>query len=326
MLGTGCRVRTVASDYYTILGVTPAADYVVIRAAYRALIRHYHPDANPDPEAQERARQITEAFRVLRDPARRAEYDAQRTGGLLVVAQDLPPMTERRPAPAMRGPAIASACIALAVAFAVWAWQEPSPPPGMGATAPAPRHTAVAKPEPLIELEPESERLARLHEEAALVPDVPPVEPIDELVQAEPDLELPAPPPVVREPRTPANRTIIPAPQRPRVASAPPLRAPSRRAAKARTESSRVSAACRSGGSARCQNERIRTLDRMARGFLSQSMVHASAPKQQLLLNVRDRSAATRSACRSDSCVSEAYLRQMREISAIMEGRQLPTN
>ena len=51
----------VNSDYYSILGVSPAAEDVVIRAAYRALMRHYHPDTNPDPEAQERAREITAA-------------------------------------------------------------------------------------------------------------------------------------------------------------------------------------------------------------------------------------------------------------------------
>ena len=53
-------------------------------------------------------------------------------------------------------------------------------------------------------------------------------------------------------------------------------------------------------------------------------MVHAPEAKQQLLISSRDRAAATRTACHSDACVSDAYLRQMREISAIMEGRSLP--
>lgn len=65
--------RALTSDYYSILGVTPAAEDVVIRAAYRALMRHYHPDTNPDPQAQDRVRAITAAFAVLRDPTRRAE-------------------------------------------------------------------------------------------------------------------------------------------------------------------------------------------------------------------------------------------------------------
>ena len=47
----------------------------MIRAAYRALMRRYHPDADPGAEAAERAREINEAYRVLSEPERRASYD-----------------------------------------------------------------------------------------------------------------------------------------------------------------------------------------------------------------------------------------------------------
>lgn len=62
-------------DYYSILGVTPASEDVVIRAAYRALMRRYHPDADASAEAAERAREINEAYSVLSDPEKRAHYE-----------------------------------------------------------------------------------------------------------------------------------------------------------------------------------------------------------------------------------------------------------
>ena len=47
----------------------------MIRAAYHALMRRYHPDADPSDEAAERSRVINEAYAILRDPAKRARYD-----------------------------------------------------------------------------------------------------------------------------------------------------------------------------------------------------------------------------------------------------------
>lgn len=62
-------------DHYSVLGVTPASEDVVIRAAYRALMRRYHPDSDASEEAAERAREINEAYRVLSEPESRARYD-----------------------------------------------------------------------------------------------------------------------------------------------------------------------------------------------------------------------------------------------------------
>lgn len=59
----------------------------------------------------------------------------------------------------------------------------------------------------------------------------------------------------------------------------------------------------------------------MARGFLQQSIEHADWKKQQLLLSARMRSQTSRTLCRTDDCVTEAYLRQIRETTAIMAGR-----
>ncbi len=63
-------------DYYKILGVERNASEKDIKRAYRQLARKYHPDVNPgDQQAQERFKEINEAYEVLRDPKKRRKYD-----------------------------------------------------------------------------------------------------------------------------------------------------------------------------------------------------------------------------------------------------------
>ena len=63
-------------DYYGILGVSKGADADKIKRAYRKLARKHHPDVNPgDPEAEERFKEIAEAYHVVGDVERRAAYD-----------------------------------------------------------------------------------------------------------------------------------------------------------------------------------------------------------------------------------------------------------
>ena len=64
-------------NYYDILQVSPDAEQEVIQAAYRRLARKYHPDVNSGPGAAKRMREMNEAFEVLGDPRKRAEYDAE---------------------------------------------------------------------------------------------------------------------------------------------------------------------------------------------------------------------------------------------------------
>jgi curved DNA-binding protein CbpA len=62
-------------DYYEILQVHPSAEKEVIDAAYRKLASKYHPDINKSREAEERMKQINEAYDVLSDPVKKAKYD-----------------------------------------------------------------------------------------------------------------------------------------------------------------------------------------------------------------------------------------------------------
>ncbi|KPK57416.1 MAG: molecular chaperone DnaJ, partial [Gemmatimonas sp. SG8_38_2] len=63
-------------DYYDILGIQRNADGNAIKKAYRQLALRYHPDRNPDdPESEEKFKEATEAYEVLRDSEMRTLYD-----------------------------------------------------------------------------------------------------------------------------------------------------------------------------------------------------------------------------------------------------------
>ena len=62
-------------DYYNVLGVPRDADQDAIRRAYRKLARTYHPDLNSDSDAEDRFKELGEAYEVLSDPDKRERYD-----------------------------------------------------------------------------------------------------------------------------------------------------------------------------------------------------------------------------------------------------------
>lgn len=68
-------------DYYATLGVDENADSSAIKAAYRKLARKYHPDVSKEAGAEDKFKELGEAYEVLKDPDKRAEYDQLRQQG-----------------------------------------------------------------------------------------------------------------------------------------------------------------------------------------------------------------------------------------------------
>jgi len=115
---------------YRILNVAPDADPIVIEAAYRALMKKYHPDrlSGDQPAGDDRATELNQAFRILRNPELRARYDAEeraryeggrRTLGPSPVSPPPPPAHQRR---RQRWPQLAA--LLLLVTFGTAAWWE----------------------------------------------------------------------------------------------------------------------------------------------------------------------------------------------------------
>src|SRR3954451_8234030 len=63
-------------DYYEVLGVARDTSADEIQRAYRKLSRTFHPDVNKDPAAEDRFKEVSEAYDVLSDPDLRRRYDA----------------------------------------------------------------------------------------------------------------------------------------------------------------------------------------------------------------------------------------------------------
>jgi len=62
-------------DYYATLGVDRTASAEDIKKSYRKLARKYHPDVSKEPDAEERFKEVAEAYETLKDPEKRAAYD-----------------------------------------------------------------------------------------------------------------------------------------------------------------------------------------------------------------------------------------------------------
>jgi DnaJ domain len=294
----------VSADHYQVLGVAPGAEEAVIRAAYRALIRLYHPDTNDDPKAQSRVREITAAFAVLGDPAKRAAYDARRAiGGAMAIGESWF-AADRVSPPPMRNLGLASIAVALAVSLAfALPKSEPEPEPQALRNLAAYRGVANAAPT----AEPARTRAMRAADRAILANDSLPTAAVT----------APPPAPMLRAAPAP-SLAPTPLPPKREIAQVERPKAPIPAAIQqsARAAPGAVAAA----SCPQCQDRRAE-VERLATSFLKQSLDHADWHKQQLLLSARNRSATSRNMCHSDDCVTDAYLRQIRDTTTIMEGR-----
>lgn len=69
------RVPAMGKDYYKTLGISKGSNEEEIKKAYRRMALRFHPDKNKDANAEEKFKEIAEAYEVLSDPKKRAVYD-----------------------------------------------------------------------------------------------------------------------------------------------------------------------------------------------------------------------------------------------------------
>lgn len=89
--------KKATTDYYRVLQVHYEAEQEVIQAAYRTLSKKYHPDTNKENGSDERMKQLNEAYAILNDVQRRAEYDREFRNGEKPTAEAKPRATRKRP-------------------------------------------------------------------------------------------------------------------------------------------------------------------------------------------------------------------------------------
>ena len=85
-------------DPYAVLGVARGATPSQVARAHRRLAKRFHPDLHPGEELTERMRRVNEAWRLLSNPARRAEWDASHPEGVAVIGHWNPNRTPIHPA------------------------------------------------------------------------------------------------------------------------------------------------------------------------------------------------------------------------------------
>ena len=295
-------------DHYATLGVTPTAKAAVIRAAYLALMREYHPDRNPDPVAALRAQAIIAAFKVLGDFDRRSHYDWGRRREREAAAAEAAKRPRR-----IRAGALGAGAIGLA---AVGAWVlTPAPtrePVTTKSEVAVARELPVAKTRPKPEVKRVAvaspakvkvEKLDPVAKVATVEPRAEPVrvanaEPVRVAVQAKPKVE-----------RAAVVRVAAVKPPAPRAESKSPPPPP-------------IKSAARSAPPTAKPTTDLASLDQFVMAFYGQSWRYGDAPKRAALVQSRASFVVRRGECAADACKRAAYLKLMRDVSEIVETGQ----
>lgn len=298
-----------ATDPYLTLGIAPSADEAEIRAAYRALMKRFHPDQNDSADAAERARAVGAAYRLLIDPAQRARLDRQRLMREQVIAPPPPPPPRRVPRGRAGGVLLLLVSIGI-VGLAVTRLEQPAPPRLAGPAA------SVSGSDPEIEEKVADVDLptvapAQAMPTAPAAPAPPPVA-IPPLPAAEAPPPLPAPAPVTPLPKPAPRLARAAAPgfgEGVRSAAPLPVSLAPRPAPAASDE-------CDTAAS--CARIDLAALDRMQTLLYNQSFLNASAAKQARLLSGRSAFLARLGRCETAACKRDAYLARNREIAELM--------
>jgi hypothetical protein len=399
----------VTPDHYATLQVSRTSEELVIRAAYLALMRRYHPDNNPSAHAAARSRAITTAYAVLGDPEKRADYDQLRAREEW--AAETPP---RRVSPRFLTLAAAAALMLLFIIPLMVDWtplatseqpdrliDQPRRPTALPTALPkidlaalcasrsafdvvkreifrqaaevrgsdasaferVARYSVIRVNAPILTGADQDRGIVSCKANVAL--DLPPGVVVGEgqrSLAGEIDYSVPAKdrsapavladgggivsllatlarsappiqeatttqtPPVA--PQQPLRQVKLaaqaPPPPQSKPSAAPPPIARAKAPPKAPTPNSRRGFSCRfsnvPGDVDTCNNADLSRLDGQLVSLYSQSWRSADPSKRALLQGTRDRFLGRRNGCRSNACVSGAYLGRMREISDIMIG------
>jgi hypothetical protein len=284
------------TNHYRTLGVDAGAEAVVIRSAYLALIRRYHPDRGGEDADPARAQAITAAWEVLRDPERRAAYDRGRTarlqpGGAVAAGLSGLPL-----GPKVRGGTFGRNLVVLLAAGTIglgwWASTQPVAAP--------PAAPVVAARKPAAPL---------------AAPAISP--PVDEEVLAKAEAELAAmspPPPVPDE----AEEIPVVLPPLPAAKPLPVRMAERRPAAQPRFRPVAAPAAVSAPQQSTADPQDLAPLERHLQLLTDQSLRYGNAAEQARLFATREAFLKKLAACEDDGCRRTAYLRRNQEVAEIM--------
>ncbi len=277
------------------MGIQPGADQPAIRSAYRALMRRFHPDADPSAEAAEQARAINVAYAVLGDPAKRAAYNGTSASKSSLSFEPFdPPKTDVRWSTRIGASAAVIVALLAAgmVAYAVLPRASPEPPL---------RQVEQRKPIPVPDRKsPAAARPAV----SATSPSAPAALVRTEVAKPHSDKIAP----VSAEAVTPAKPVAA------QVKSA---------GAQANSQSDRCAGSAARADRLICGDENLASLDRQLTLLYRQSWSAADQRKRAALAGTRQIFDDKREECETSNCLTSAYVGRLREISDIMAGRPL---